>query len=349
MAADASTTPATSAVARAATTAVSAIRQAAKTTGASFEHLFATAKVESSLNPNLTMKSSTATGLFQFLEQTWLGVLKDMGGALGYGRYAKAIAQTPSGRYVVSDPVLRQEIMAARKDPTANAAMGGAITQQNAAQLRKRIGRQPTDGELYVAHFFGPYAASKVINLASSNPAANAAAMFPRAAGANRPIFNDKQGNARSVAGVYGELVRRYQIARASPTPGVATAAAATAPQSARRAGMDSAAITGALAFAQSAPARNAGATGQDTQESPQGGSMGPVFHSLFQSDDRRGAVAPLVAHLWSTGAAPSDPAASAGTPTVPTAGAPTPAGTSPLDLFRDARPRVRGLFEGNA
>src|SRR5215471_13647754 len=85
------------------------IRNAARSTGASFEYLLATAKVESDLNPNLTMRSSTATGLFQFLEQTWLGTLKQAGPAFGYSHYADAISQNASGRYVVSDPTLRNE------------------------------------------------------------------------------------------------------------------------------------------------------------------------------------------------------------------------------------------------
>jgi hypothetical protein len=46
--------------------------------------------------------------------------------------------------------------MLLRKDPTVNALMGGVVTQENAIELAKRIGRKPTEDELYVAHFFGP-------------------------------------------------------------------------------------------------------------------------------------------------------------------------------------------------
>ena len=205
------------------TAVTGAIQKAAKATGASFDYLLATAKVESDLNPDLAMRSSSATGLFQFIEQTWLEVMKQAGNALGFGRYADAITETTSGRYEVADPAMRAEIMKLRKDPAANAAMGGMFTQQNATTSAQRLGRKPTDGELYVAHFFGPYSAAKVIRMAGTNPTANAAQMFPAAAQANRPIFYDKQGNARSVAGVYQELVRRYQVARASPTPGLTT------------------------------------------------------------------------------------------------------------------------------
>src|SRR5919197_1421150 len=216
-------------------TVTGAIRRAAVSTGANFDYLLATAKVESNLDPNLTVSTSTATGLFQFIDQTWLGVMKTAGRAFGFERYADAITQTSSGRYVVEDAGLREEMMKLRKDPAANAVMGGVITQQNAAVLANRIGRKPTEGELYVAHFFGPYAAARVIELAGSEPNAEAAVLFPDAARANRSVFYDRQGNARTIAGVRDELVRRYQVAkghmeaRTAPDT-VATAVAARPP-----------------------------------------------------------------------------------------------------------------------
>jgi hypothetical protein len=75
---------------------IGAIRQAARSTGPSFKYLLATAKVESDLDPGMSERTSTATGLFQFLEQTWLGVMKTAGSALGFDRYADAITQTKS-------------------------------------------------------------------------------------------------------------------------------------------------------------------------------------------------------------------------------------------------------------
>src|ERR1700719_2354752 len=113
---------------RAATAVTSAIRSAASATGTSFSYLLATAKIESDLDPNMTMKSSSATGLFQFIDQTWLGTMKQAGPALGYGAYANAISRNASGRYVVKDPQMRQEIMRLRNDPTANAMMAGVFT-----------------------------------------------------------------------------------------------------------------------------------------------------------------------------------------------------------------------------
>ena len=94
-----------------------AIRQAARMTGTDFQYLLATAQVESNFNPNAKVATSSARGLFQFIEQTWLQTLKEQGPALGYGRYADAIARLPSGKYVVTDPRMRGAIMNMRSDP----------------------------------------------------------------------------------------------------------------------------------------------------------------------------------------------------------------------------------------
>jgi hypothetical protein len=316
-----------------------AIRKAAQATGTSFDYLLATARVESDLNPNLTMRSSTATGLFQFIEQTWLGTLKQAGPAFGYGHYADAISQTASGRYVVADPALRNEIMQLRKDPSANALMGGVFTQTNAAVLASRLGRTPSEGELYVGHFFGPYAGAKAIALAASNPTANAAEIFPAAARANRSIFYDKQGNARSIAGVTAELIRRYQAARAQAAPTTAVAAVATAPQpappwpaaprppapipslpvnavaGALRAPVafplataarlnvppvSTSTAPAALGYAPDNGAPTASPPSADATPAPvRGNGPGGMFHSLFQTGERREAISPTVSELW--------------------------------------------------
>src|ERR1700755_2742468 len=95
-----------------ATRVTGAIRDAARTTGAGFEYLLNTALRESNLNPDAKARSSSATGLFQFIDQTWLGTMKQSGATLGYGKYADAITKTSSGRYAVADPAMRREIMA---------------------------------------------------------------------------------------------------------------------------------------------------------------------------------------------------------------------------------------------
>src|ERR1700692_3665452 len=88
-----------------------AIQQASRTSGISFEYLMTTAKIESNLNPGAQASTSSAKGLYQFIDQTWLGTLKTSGAATGYGRYADAITRTADGHYDVADPGMRAAIM----------------------------------------------------------------------------------------------------------------------------------------------------------------------------------------------------------------------------------------------
>src|SRR3979490_1341138 len=137
-----------------------AIKQAASTTGTSFEYLLATAKMESNFNPSAKASTSSARGLFQFIDQTWLGTVKEAGAQLGYGNYADAITKSSSG-YSVSDPAARTAILKLRDDPQAASAMAGVFTQSNSFKLTGKIGRRPTGGELYMAHFMGGAPAAK--------------------------------------------------------------------------------------------------------------------------------------------------------------------------------------------
>ena len=214
-----------------------AIRDAARQTGAGFEYLLNTALRESNLNPNAKARTSSATGLFQFIDQTWLGTMKQSGAALGYGKHADAISKTPQGRYVVNDPAMRREIFALRKDATANAVMAGAFANSNAKVLTERLGRKPTDGELYIAHFLGASGAARFISVAQARPDAKAANFFPRAAAANASIFYDKQGGAKSLKQVYAGLIARHdgnsRFAVASPQA-VKAAVAANAVEAAK-------------------------------------------------------------------------------------------------------------------
>src|ERR1700716_3880918 len=212
------------------------IKQAASTTGASFEYLLATAKMESNFNPKAAASTSSARGLFQFIDQTWLGTVKEAGSQLGYGKYADAITKNPSGSYSVSDPTARAAIMKLRDDPDAASSMAAVLTQSNSFKLTGKIGRRPTDAELYMAHFMGVGGAGKLISNAEDNPNASAARLFPNAAAANQSIFYDRAGRARSVSEVYSVLNSRYASAANSKDTRTAFAALGDAPAATRMA-----------------------------------------------------------------------------------------------------------------
>ena len=309
-------------------TVTGAIRQAAQATGTSFQYLLATAQVESGLNPQAGASTSSARGLFQFVEQTWLGMLKQAGSELGYGQYAAAITKTASGRYEVSDPAMRSEILKLRNDPTANAVMAGAFTKANAELLAERLGRQPSEGELYIAHFLGAGGGARLISLAADNPRASAASYFPKAASANPSIFYDRStGQPRTLAQVRDVLTARYDVAaRLRPSAPVSTAQVVAPPNavpanvpvvSAYSAQAAVASVTPAVA----AVPDTAGMTNAFAAATPQHVAQDPeMFHGLFQDTGRTSPVAAVVSQLW-------------GVPN-PT----SPATGGALDLFRDSQ-----------
>jgi hypothetical protein len=336
--------------ARAAPQITGAIRQAAQSTGISFEYLLTTAKIESNLNPSAQASTSSAKGLYQFIDQTWLGTMKQDGAALGLGRYADAITRAPDGHYEVADPAMRAAILRLRTDPQASAMLAGALTRNNATLVSTSIGRKPTNGELYIAHFLGADGAGKLINGAASRPQASAAAMFPHAAAANHNIFYDNRGRGRSVGEVYSKLTNLFDSAQtvafaqggippttvtrpgaAPPLPPPVTVAAkpvkdvparamrtASAPPPIPPAPIpiptpDTAGTTQALARA--------------SEQLPPPPARRPSFESMF-TDRVSQPLAPTVATLWG---APSNSAQTARAVRV-------------FDLFTDMRPNERKL-----
>lgn len=191
-------------------TIAAALKTAARQTGAGFDYLVRTAFRESSMDSTASARNSSAVGLFQFVENTWMETVKTAGPKHGLGEAAAAITRSENGRYNVADPATRTAILALRTVPEASALMAGEFTRANGEKLESDLGRAPTDGELYIAHFLGAGGASQLIRLAATNPDASAAKSFPAAARANPSIFYSGDGKARSAAGVYRNLVSRH-------------------------------------------------------------------------------------------------------------------------------------------
>jgi hypothetical protein len=182
-----------------------ALRRASSATGVDFGFLVRTAERESGFNAGAKAGSSSAAGLFQFVEQTWLATLKRHGSAHGYGRYANMIQEGADGRFRVDDPDWRRAVMDLRYDAHAASMMAGSLATDHAAYLRGRIGRDPTGGELYAAHFLGPQGSARLVEAVQVQPQGIAASIFPDAADANRGVFY-RNGQALTVAELYANL-----------------------------------------------------------------------------------------------------------------------------------------------
>lgn len=197
------------------------LNRAGDKSGVDFDYLLQTAIRESSLDPTAKADKSTAVGLFQFLESTWLDVMKSDGPRLGYQNYAKAIVRDSDGDLSIPNKQLETEVLKLRENPTVAADMAAAFTRRNGAYLAERFGRVPSPGELYIAHFLGAEGAAKMFEAGLENPDQVAATLFPKQAAVNKSIFYEG-GKARSIRQVYRALVAKHEPSAATAASGFA-------------------------------------------------------------------------------------------------------------------------------
>ncbi|GAB5348421.1 transglycosylase SLT domain-containing protein [Alteriqipengyuania sp. 357] len=173
------------------------IARASQSTGVDFDYLLAQAKLESGLDPDAKARTSSATGLYQFIDSTWLRTIDRHGSKYGYSWASEQIA--PGGS--VAHRGTRDQLLSLRYDADASALMAAELARDNSDGLRGFLDRDPEPAELYLAHFLGLGGAQKFLGAYRTDAGQSAAALMPKAASANRPIFYDN-GRARSVAEV---------------------------------------------------------------------------------------------------------------------------------------------------
>jgi len=199
-----------------------AISRAAQRVGVDFGYLFNQARSESGLNPNAQAQSSSAGGLFQFIDQSWLGAVKMYGAKHGLGWAADAIHRGGDGSWKINGSV-REQVMSLKNNPETSALMAAEFASDNGDGLRSALGREPRAADLYFAHFLGLEGATKFLRAAEAQPGMNAAALFPREARSNRAIFYDAGGSARSLSQVYALMAKRIEGGGSSAAPAPAT------------------------------------------------------------------------------------------------------------------------------
>ncbi|HXZ00101.1 MAG TPA: transglycosylase SLT domain-containing protein [Stellaceae bacterium] len=206
---------------------VSSIRQAARATNIDFGLLMAQAQQESGFQTDARASGSSATGLFQFIDSTWLGLVQRFGAKYGVGALAQQVATDASGRPSVADPATRRQILDLRKDPRLSSALAAEYARQNKGELEQALGRPAGNADLYMAHFLGAAGATAFLKAVTSAGATTGAALLPEAAAANRGAFYDASGRPLSVAQIYQSFATKInqqaaQLASAGPTPSAA-------------------------------------------------------------------------------------------------------------------------------
>lgn len=150
------------------------------------EHLATTAYLESGFNPEAKASTSSATGMYQFTDGTWLDQVKKHG-----------------KDYTLED----------RKDPKKAMEMAALLTQENKNKIEKSTGKQASGTDLYMGHFLGGGGAASFLKEMQQNPEAKADEKFKKQASANQSIFYNKDGTPKSYKDIYNLMDNKYKKA----------------------------------------------------------------------------------------------------------------------------------------
>lgn len=186
---------------------VHSILKAAHVTGVDPVYMMTLADVESSLLPEAKAPTSSAQGLFQFIDSTWLETVALHAADYGFSAAAEAI------RFVDGEPVVsskdRDWIMGLRTDPYFSALMAGELIKDVERALIAQGERELAEAELYLAHFLGAKSAVRFLEVLDRDPNMKASTLFPKAAKANKGLFMEGKGRKRrsvTVAELYNKI-----------------------------------------------------------------------------------------------------------------------------------------------
>src|SRR5216683_2898864 len=160
-------------------TVVSSIRQASRATSIDFGVLMAQAKEESGFRVDAKASGSSATGLFQFINSTWLSLVQRFGEKYGVGDLARQIATDSTGQANVADPAVRERILGLRKDASLSAALAAEYARANKGEIERALGHPAGNAGLYLAHFLGAAGATALLKAVTQNGDALGAALLP--------------------------------------------------------------------------------------------------------------------------------------------------------------------------
>lgn len=206
---------------------IQAIRAVAKGNGVDFAFMVAQAAVESGLDPRAHAATSSARGLFQFVEGTWLAMVRDHGAEVGLADLAGKIGTDAKGNPVVDSAADRRRILALRDDPRLSAEFAARLVEDNRRVLEAHVGPGLGAADLYLAHFLGAGDASRFLGAMRTTPSAAVADLFPVQAAANPGVFYGADGHAKSLSQIHGAFERKLADAAKSLAVGLASGAGA--------------------------------------------------------------------------------------------------------------------------
>lgn len=175
---------------------IAALQGASESSGVDFAYLVQQARAESGFDADIKAKTSSASGLFQFIESTWMNMVDKYG-----------------AKYGIDTGQDKQSLLDLRNDPELASNMAAEFASENARSLTRNWGGDVGATELYFAHFLGAGQASAFLNARDESGSDPAAVLFPKAAAANKNVFYEKgTGRAKSLDEVYAFFDRKFTM-----------------------------------------------------------------------------------------------------------------------------------------
>jgi len=199
---------------------VAAIRLSSVRTGVDFSYLMKLAATESNFEPASESATSSASGMYQFTQSTWLNTIKKHGAKYGLvADYAAKIEYYVNPRSGTRRPFLRdkdtyEHLLALRKNPRISAMMAAEMVRDNQQKLAESFDREPTQTDLYLTHFLGTDAAITFLRSLEQSPDKHAVELFPEAASSNQSIFHPRTCEPRTVDEVYTHFGEKFSTRR---------------------------------------------------------------------------------------------------------------------------------------
>lgn len=175
---------------------VRAIETASRKTGVDFAYMIQQAAAESSFNPSAKARTSSATGLYQFIDSTWMHMIDKYG-----------------DQYGVNTNQSRQNLLNLRKDPELSSYLAAEFARENKEFLEENVGGDIGATEMYFAHFLGASGAAGFLNAMQKDPNTVGSYLFPKESASNRAVFYDsKSGQPRTLREIYAFFDKKFSV-----------------------------------------------------------------------------------------------------------------------------------------
>jgi len=154
------------------------------------------AQVESGGNPAAKNPTSSATGLYQFTDSTWKGVVNQLG-----------------LKYNLED----------RKDPKKADLVMREFTRLNESYIKPVVGRELNDADRHLGHFLGAGGARTFFKGYNAEPNAPVSSVLsPGAIKANKSVVYNKDGSLKTIGQLYDWASAKMNIKVGSTTTALA-------------------------------------------------------------------------------------------------------------------------------